>query len=234
MGADGGHNDILCRGFHNGAACGQGSRRWNRWGWPKSPLSPKMLEMRILSPHTCRSMTRATAPLVMTASLRATGAENHPPVTNHPNVQKHPVFQGVFPADQPGELGEFVLLQLSHEPHAAHVDPHNGTPKLLASLAAWRMVPSPPKQTKKSASGSSVFISLILMVGSISPMLFLSTGKGKQHSVWTPAARSRGFAAFGGLQTPCPERIGAQDNFHGSFPSNLAWDASTRAARSPV
>ena len=158
----------------------------------------------------------------------------YPPVTNHPNVQKHPVFQGVFPADQPGELGEFVLLQLSHEPHAAHVDPHNGDAKTAGVLGGVEDGTIPTEADQEVGVRQFGFHLLDFDGGVNLPDVVLVHRKGKTAFRVDPCGTEQGFAAFGSLQTLVPKGIGAQDNFHGSFPSNLAWDASTRAARSPV
>ena len=75
-----------------------------------------------------------------------------------------------------------------------------GTPKALASLAAWRMVPSPPKHTSMSAvfSSSWVFLRVMCLGSSVPPP---STEKGRHMAVSTPTLR-RIFSAAWAARSP--------------------------------
>ena len=58
--------------------------------------------------------------------------------------------------------------------------------------------------------------------------------EGKTIFCLHPSRTEQSLGAFGGFQSLISKGIGAKNDFHWAFPSKVSWEASTRAARSPV
>ena len=117
--------------------------------------SPEKDEITTRSPVTSRSSTRATAPLVTTASFRAdsvnTGRPSRRTVTSS-------IIRRSTPNRPPASRDSrdsSLCSSSAMKPMLPRFTPSTGTFRAVASRAEWRMVPSPPKHTSTSAPSSS-------------------------------------------------------------------------------
>ena len=117
--------------------------------------SPMIRWTMVWSAQTSTSATRAIEPLENTASLRARSWLTGRPPRNtctssiiRSSVTKCPWARGTSRESS-------VRSSSAIKPTLPMFTPRMGTPWRVASRAAWRMVPSPPKQTNRSARGSS-------------------------------------------------------------------------------
>ena len=163
--------------------------------------SPEKAVMGTLSLRTSISTTRATAPLVMTASLRARSEKTVFPSRRISTVSIIRDSTVYFPTASLERRESSLCSTSAIKPTLPILTPRMGMPKALASLAAWRMVPSPPKQMRISASGSSFCMSQHSTCrGNL--MSVPSVEKGRQIRVSTPALlrmRAADWAAFNPL-----------------------------------
>ena len=82
------------------------------------------------------------------------------------------------------------------KPMLPRLMPSTGMPLALASWAAWRMVPSPPKHVKMSASDSSASKLPKATLEGSSSRPPCSTSKGRQMAVDAPAFSKMRWAAW--------------------------------------
>ena len=158
--------------------------------------SPENEEMVTRSPVTSRSSTRATAPLVSTASLRACCSNTRRPSRR---TETSSIIRRSMPNRPPARRASRDSSQCSSSamnPMLPRFTPRMGMFRALASWAAWRMVPSPPKHTSTSASSSSSSIWPRAAPAGRSSRLPWSTSKGRQMAVWAPAFSRMRWAAW--------------------------------------
>ena len=121
--------------------------------------SPEKEEITVRSPVTCKSSTRATeVPLVTTASLRAVSENTRRPSRRTVMSSIIRFSMVYFPAVRRLSTDSSCCSSSAIKPTLPRLMPSTGIWWALASRAAWRMVPSPPKHTSTSVSSSSALI----------------------------------------------------------------------------
>ena len=139
------------------------------------------------SPCTDICTTRATAPFVMTASFSASSSRMTRPSCS---ARTWSIMRGSTEKSSSARRRSSLSSLLSSsamKPMVPMFTPRTGIPAFVAALEAWRIVPSPPKQTSRSASRSSWFSSVRTTLSGSSKLR--STSKARQMRVSSPASR---------------------------------------------
>ena len=149
--------------------------------------SPIRLVTSTPSARTSISATRAMEPLEITASFRARSSEStfSPRSTRTESIIRSSVRYS--PAASRVSRLSSPRSSSAIKPTLPMFTPRMGTSWRVASRAAWRMVPSPPKQSSTSARfSSSSMLPSFTCRGRSSRSPFLGA-KGRQRAVSAPA-----------------------------------------------